>query len=161
MKEVVVYGSRTLPANSTIDDAESVARCFSCLNYILNHIESLCGEVAIVSGMARGADFLGASYAVMTGAVLYEHPADWKRLGQQAGFIRNIEMASRHNLICGIQFWDGKSTGTAHMRRNLDKRGIFVVDVSFSSEMFSHNAYKLTDLRFRKDSLPETLDNTE
>ena len=42
-------------------------------------------DVSIVSGMARGADALGAKFARANGVQLYEFPADWDKHGKRAG----------------------------------------------------------------------------
>lgn len=69
--------------------------------------------INIVSGMARGADALGAEYARKRGIKLHEFPADWDRYGKRAGFMRNEQMAQFSQYL--IAFWDGRSRGTAHM----------------------------------------------
>lgn len=69
--------------------------------------------VSIVSGMARGADALGAQFAKENNVKLYAMPADWDKYGKRAGFMRNSDMG---NFADGLlAFWDGKSKGTAHM----------------------------------------------
>jgi len=69
--------------------------------------------VSIVSGMARGADAIGASFAKQHGIQLYEFPADWHTNGKRAGYLRNEEMADFADGL--LAFWDGESRGTAHM----------------------------------------------
>jgi hypothetical protein len=71
------------------------------------------GEVAIVSGKAKGADTLGERFATEWGFPVIEMPADWDTHGKAAGPIRNTEMAkiATHCIV----FWDGKSTGSKHM----------------------------------------------
>lgn len=69
--------------------------------------------ISIVSGMARGADALGAKFARDNDIVLYEFPADWDQYGKGAGFKRNQQMADFSHAL--LAFWDGKSSGTAHM----------------------------------------------
>lgn len=76
-------------------------------------------EVEIVSGAARGADTLGERFAYEKHCKLHRMPADWNRLGKQAGYIRNEDMAKYasapgYDGRC-ILFWDGKSPGTRHM----------------------------------------------
>lgn len=47
-------------------------------------------DIEIVCGMARGADLLGKQYAESRGYPVKEFPADWDRLKNAAGPIRNI-----------------------------------------------------------------------
>ena len=68
--------------------------------------------VLIISGMAKGADLLGVSYATERGYGVAKFPADWSK-GRSAGPQRNREMAKSANAC--IVFWDGKSKGTASM----------------------------------------------
>lgn len=69
--------------------------------------------VSIVSGMARGADALGAEFARLHNVKLYEFPALWNTHGKSAGFIRNQLMLDFSDGL--LAFWDGKSVGTADM----------------------------------------------
>ena len=70
-------------------------------------------EVAIICGMARGADLLGKRIAVLYDLPVIEMPANWDTYGKAAGMIRNGEMAKigSHLLLA----WDGKSHGSANM----------------------------------------------
>ena len=69
-------------------------------------------EPVIISGGARGADTLGEKYALEHGMRLVRFPADWKKYGKRAGYLRNQEMAEYAmkgtNSIL-IAFWDGLS----------------------------------------------------
>jgi len=76
-------------------------------------LSNVIGDIAIVSGMARGADSLGARYAVLKGYALHSFPADWDKYGKSAGYRRNEEMARNADAL--VAFWDGKSKGTKHM----------------------------------------------
>jgi len=69
--------------------------------------------VSIVSGMARGADALGARFAHEHNVKLYEFPADWNKYGKAAGFKRNEEMGRFADGL--LAFWNGESRGTKHM----------------------------------------------
>lgn len=70
-------------------------------------------NVEIVSGGARGADFLGERFAEENIMPLKQFPADWDAHGRAAGIIRNEEMARYADML--IAFWDGQSRGTKHM----------------------------------------------
>jgi hypothetical protein len=70
-------------------------------------------DIEIVSGTAKGADFLGERYALGRGYKLTKFPAKWKTYGNMAGPFRNREMAEyADTLIC---FWDFKSRGSKNM----------------------------------------------
>ena len=100
---VIVAGSRTFEDYDLLCDK---------LNLILRNYGN---NVLIVSGGARGADTLAIRYAKEKGLSYKEFPADWKRYGKSAGYIRNSEM---HKFISDkpnrgvVLFWDGKSKGT-------------------------------------------------
>ena len=70
-------------------------------------------QIEVVSGMARGADMLGARLARDYKLRLHKFPADWDKFGKSAGFIRNEQMAKFAD-ACFI-FWDGKSPGSKSM----------------------------------------------
>lgn len=70
-------------------------------------------KIVIISGMAKGADSLGAMYAQNHNILVSYFPALWQVHGNQAGFIRNEEMAK--NADACVCFWDGESVGTKHM----------------------------------------------
>jgi hypothetical protein len=84
---------------------------------------------SIISGGARGADRLGERYAKERGIPLEQYPAQWDRYGNQAGFIRNVEMAENADTL--VAFWDGFSGGTLHMITVAKERGLQVKVVRF------------------------------
>lgn len=80
----------------------------------LEHLlQNITDEIEIVSGGARGADYLGERFAKEKGYAISSHPADWERYGKAAGFIRNEEMA-KYGDAC-VVFWMNESKGTKHM----------------------------------------------
>ena len=70
-------------------------------------------DIEIVCGMARGADSLGKRYAEERGYAVKKMAANWSLHGRAAGYVRNVEMANYADAL--VAFWDGKSSGTAHM----------------------------------------------
>lgn len=78
------------------------------------------GDVAIVSGHARGVDQMAEAYAQRAGIPVATYPADWKRYGKRAGMVRNAEMADVADELVAI--WDGKSRGTAAMINMMRRR---------------------------------------
>jgi dissimilatory sulfite reductase (desulfoviridin) alpha/beta subunit len=79
-------------------------------------------NIIIVSGHARGADTIGEKYAQDEGFDLEIYPAQWKKLGKQAGYRRNEQMAEVADAL--IAFWDGESHGTKHMIDIMTNKGL-------------------------------------
>ena len=77
----------------------------------------------IVHGAAKGADRIAHQEAEKLGHFVEPHPADWETHSKRAGIIRNEEMAALGADLC-IAFWDGLSTGTAHMVDRAEAHGI-------------------------------------
>lgn len=67
----------------------------------------------VVSGGARGVDGLGEEWAAKNSVPIKVFPANWKKLGKRAGYMRNQEMAAYANAL--ILVWDGASKGSGHM----------------------------------------------
>jgi hypothetical protein len=84
----------------------------------------------VVSGTARGADQLGELWARRHFVCCTKFPADWNRLGKQAGYVRNQRMAEYADALIAI--WDGQSRGTKHMIDIMRKQGkpVFVRNLS-------------------------------
>jgi len=78
----------------------------------------------VVSGGARGVDRLGEKLANDCGLPCAVFPAEWKRYGKRAGFLRNSQMAEYAEALVAV--WDGKSRGTAHMVSEAKDRGLRV-----------------------------------
>lgn len=79
MFRVIIAGSRSF-ANYEMLKAN--------MNRLLQNIND---EISIVCGTAQGADRLGEKYAKEMGFHVAYFPADWKRYGKAAGYIRNKE----------------------------------------------------------------------
>lgn len=86
-------------------------------------------NIIIVSGHARGADTLGEKYAQDEGFDLEIYPAQWKKLGKQAGYRRNEQMAEVADAL--IAFWDGESKGTKHMIDIMNAKSLQVKVVEY------------------------------
>lgn len=84
----------------------------------------------IVCGGARGADLLGKEYGEKYNIPVKMFPADWKKFKNAAGPKRNIEMAEYADAL--IAFWDGESTGTAHMIKEAHRRKLYTVVVKYN-----------------------------
>lgn len=75
--------------------------------------ESNFDITTVISGTANGVDKLGELYANNNNIDIVRLPADWRKHGNAAGFIRNEQMAKRGEALIAV--WDGKSRGTKHM----------------------------------------------
>jgi len=108
-------------------DFTDYAKASNSINELANG-ELAPYAVAIVSGMARGADAIGAEFARNNNVVLYEFPANWDVHGKRAGFIRNEEMGRFSDGL--LAFWDGQSRGTKHMIEFMKRlnKPVFVVN---------------------------------
>lgn len=83
----------------------------------------------IISGKATGADSAGADWAILNYTLLEEYPADWKKYGKRAGFIRNTQMLNEGKPDLVIAFPGGR--GTAMMVRLALMAGVEVIEVPY------------------------------
>ncbi len=109
--KIAIVGSRTF------EDYELLCKF---IGSVLSDGE-LASVEAVVSGAARGADTLAERYAAERGLEMIVFPAEWKKYGRRAGFIRNVDII-RECDIC-FAFWDGESHGTKHDIELCDETG--------------------------------------
>jgi Protein of unknown function (DUF2493). len=76
---VLICGSRNY------DDKET-------LNLTLDGLRSIYTITDVIEGEARGADTLARLWAESHGLSVHPFPADWKKHGKAAGYIRNRQM---------------------------------------------------------------------
>jgi len=81
-------------------------------------------------GNKWGADYFGEVYAEENGFKVDPYPADWKKHGKAAGFIRNDKMSQHADGL--IAFWDGHSRGTKNMIDLATKRGLLVKVINYN-----------------------------
>ena len=118
--KVIIAGSRDF------NNYEYMKQMLDQQIYELAEELNLLDEVVeIVSGRARGADKLGEKYSKDRDYGLKIFPADWKRYGKRAGYLRNEQMAQYAD-VC-ICFWDGESRGTKHMIDLANRYGLKVI----------------------------------
>ena len=89
--------------------------------------QDLSDTFTIISGGAKGADFLARVLAKFHSVPYIEFPADWKKHGRAAGHIRNQQMLDEGKPDMVIAFEGG--TGTADMVRRAKKAGIEVKEI--------------------------------
>ena len=85
------------------------------MDILLKTQVSMGKEIVIVSGGARGADFLAEKYAKDKGYKVKVFKANWDLYGKSAGYKRNAEMhdfLSKQQSRGCVCFWDMNSPGT-------------------------------------------------
>jgi len=76
----------------------------------------------VVSGLASGVDMLAVRYALEQGLPCDPFPAQWKKWGRRAGYLRNEQMAQYADALIAV--WDGHCPGTKHMIEAAKARGL-------------------------------------
>lgn len=76
----------------------------------------------IISGGARGVDTYAVEIAGQYGFPFTVIPADWKKHGKKAGYLRNAQMAEAGDALIAI--WDGQSPGTKMMIEIAERKGM-------------------------------------
>lgn len=110
-------------------------RTFNDYELLKNTLDNLLDgyqNIEIVSGGAKGADFLGEQYATEKGYKIKRFPAQWDKYGKSAGYIRNEQMA-RYADKC-VVFWDGVSRGSYHMINLAKKYELDLIVIKYGSE---------------------------
>lgn len=85
------------------------SRGFKNYEAMVEELKKLPVDV-IVSGGAKGADSLAEKYATVANIETLIFPADWKKYGKRAGFVRNKDIIDNCDYV--VAFWDGSSSGT-------------------------------------------------
>jgi hypothetical protein len=86
------------------------------IHHVRSAIESIPKDwsiTEIVSGGARGVDYLGEQWGHRCGIPVKIFPARWATYGRGAGMMRNWEMAEYADGLLAV--WDGVSVGTKNM----------------------------------------------
>lgn len=85
--------------------------------YIKKEIETLIADsnwdikdITVIQGEAKGVDSIAKLWAEFRKLPINSYPADWKKYGKRAGFLRNEEMVKACDFCLII--WDGSSNGT-------------------------------------------------
>jgi len=82
------------------------------------------GVTKVLCGGAKGADQWGKAWAMSRHLPVEVYTANWQDYGKAAGMIRNNAMADDADGL--ILIWDGKSRGSAHMKKAAKLRNLFV-----------------------------------
>ena len=113
---------------------------FELLNGVLNDLFDEYGFDTLIHGAARGADKLAGRWAELhnelysfTGEIeIIACPANWNKLGRRAGYVRNVEMLTKHKPDLVVAFPGGR--GTAHMVKIAKEVGVQVIEVEEPNE---------------------------
>ncbi len=111
--KLLVAGSRS------ISDYEFIK---ASLDIVHSQLQTENYSIELVSGHAVGVDILAERYAHQNNIPVvlfkpeYQGPRDYT-----APLKRNVKMAEYADLL--VAFWDGKSKGTIHMIKEMQKRG--------------------------------------
>ncbi len=98
-------------------------------DYIFGIIERRIGMyehsgLTIIVGGAKGVDSKAELWAKINGCKIECYKPNWNKYGKAAGYYRNAEMLIKGKPDMAILIWDGKSKGTANMKKLLEKAGI-------------------------------------
>ena len=91
------------------------SRTFTDYKRLITSIDSLYPHInitEIVSGGAKGADWLAEQFADDYGIPKKIFKADWDKYGKSAGYRRNVDIVNYCDWL--VAFWDGESKGTQH-----------------------------------------------
>lgn len=130
---VVIFGGRDFTDYPILKMAcYNAFACFPLMN--------LFEEAVLISGTARGADTLGERFANHLGLPIRRFKPDWDKYKKRAGLIRNQEMADV--AVLAIGFWDGSSTGTAHMINYCKKTETMLLVFDYKGKLVDSNVNK-------------------
>lgn len=96
---------------------------------LMNEVLSKLDIEIIISGGARGADFLAEKYAKKNNIDLKVFPAEWEKYGKSAGFKRNHLIVNASDMI--VAFRVNKSRGTTHTIEvaKFKKKEVKIIDI--------------------------------
>ena len=98
-----------------------------CNHFLSAKMES--HKVVFLSGTSKQITKIMKSYASSHGINVEEHPADWDRYGNEAGYLSNDEMLKHADAL--IAFWDGKGRKTGALIQSAKTKGIKVAVVKY------------------------------
>jgi len=120
MTKVIVAGSRLF------NDYNFVEIVLTKLLSTLSKVEIVSGrcnyDLFLKTGQWIGADMMGERYANQNNLPVKPFPPNWNTYGKAAGPIRNEQMAIYADWC--MLFWDGKSKGSASMKKMCTKHNV-------------------------------------
>jgi len=88
---------------------------------ILKVLREYGKDAVVISGGARGIDWIGFRCAIALGLECRDYLPNWEMFGKKAGFMRNQQIVDNCDEVHA--WWDGKSRGTADTIRRARKAG--------------------------------------
>jgi hypothetical protein len=88
------------------------SRDYPDMKQVRDYVDTLCDDVIVISGGARGVDRIAETQARQRGLRVKIYHAEWERFGKSAGYRRNADIVANSDMV--VAFWDGHSRGTAH-----------------------------------------------
>lgn len=86
------------------------SRDFQSLSEVAKYVGALPPGTTVISGGARGVDYVAQSAATRFGLAVEIFKPDWRTHGKRAGLVRNQQMVDACDYL--VAFWDGRSPGT-------------------------------------------------
>ncbi len=107
------YDPRVMPLTPVpVRFAVVGSRDFPSEDMVVSTVYRLPRNAIIVSGGAKGVDTWAEKTARYHGKVVDIYPANWKKYGKSAGFIRNNDIIKNSDIV--IAFLHNGSRGTKH-----------------------------------------------
>lgn len=96
------------------------------IRMVLSTVKSVAGSVIVIEGECRGADRIARYIAEELELEVVPFPANWKKHGKAAGFIRNHQMLieGKPDLVLAFHNYLENSKGTSDMIKQAENAGI-------------------------------------
>ena len=115
---VIVAGGRNIVASTDL------------IGFVCASLRKI-GATSVVSGGARGADYIGELSARVIDIPVDKHPADWDRIGRAAGMQRNEDMARCADALIALP----RGSGTDDMIRRAQQHELPVYLLNFRGSL--------------------------
>lgn len=112
--KVLVCGGRSygwkVENDLKVPDEQAQRKLYSVLDKVLRATREEEKNLTIIHGAAAGADSLSDRWARERQVEIEAYPADWKKYGRSAGFIRNSQMLKEGKPDLVLAFPGGSGT---------------------------------------------------
>lgn len=89
--------------------------------FVMFDIPFTDADFCVIQGGCSGVDEAAKKLCEVLGIKCHEEKANWYKHGRAAGPIRNAIMAQKGDAL--LLIWNGKSNGSASMKREMEKLG--------------------------------------